>query len=238
MKSTACKAEVQNGARCRNKPGDDGFCSAHKHGSKIIGRPHRVKLGININKRRADLLIQAGVEERQPNFAAKEVRHQAQADELGRKGDRYQTENRRVVDSGTPVYEGGLKNCSIYLLFRFLLDLFNVVDIYIQPTRPGGNPNMRVLVIWFSNDEQRQGCNEKTAQEVLSFLAASCWGVIHVWSNGKDANGVRTDTIMPSHRQEGQEPERVLRFGNGQWPCDEIVPGQEPAPEELEEVAS
>jgi len=201
------------------------FCSFHQKRwddgmtVDIVGRPDAVEFKFNVNEKWASQLMTMGVELRQPDFQAKEQKHIEHAEKHEREAFRYRKD---IADSGVPVFgKDGLVNVSVYELFRELIEAYEIVDIFLRPTKPGGNQHMKVLVIYFSHGEKRG--NMEAIEEVLRFLASSRWGHCHVWANPPGSTGKIKNTVNTSHREPDKQPERVLRFNDGLFASEEVA---------------
>ena len=220
----ACTGQTQKGARCRGWAQDGKLCTAcqKKEGLQIVGEPDAVEYKFNVNQNWVRRLTALGVEIRDRSFAEKEAAHLAHAEKFGREGYRYRED---VVDSGVPVFgPDGLTSVSVYELFLELIDRYEIVDIFMRPTKPGGNQNMKVLVIYFSHGEKRG--NTEAIEEVLNFLSSSRWGHCHIWANPPGGNGKVKCTVNISHREPDLKPEQVVRFSGGLWsvePATEVL---------------
>lgn len=224
----ACTAPTEEGARCRHwaTEGDaDQFCAQHA-GMRNSGRtvekvlpPDCVEYKFNVNSKWAEELMKLGVELREQDFQAKEQKHFEHAQQYGREAYRFRKD---IVDSGVPVFgPDGLVSVSVYELFRELVSAYEIVDIFLRPTKPGGNPRMKVLVVYFSHGEEQK--NTEAIEKLLEFLASSCWGHCHVWANPPGSTGKVKATVNISHREPEKTPAMILQFANGLFAVEEVA---------------
>ena len=213
----ACKAATRGNARCRNMVSDlGGLCSTHSEVPSLVvsDQPDVVLYKTNVNKNWSKRLKELGVQLKNPDFEAKEKKHIDHAKRFGREPFKFRGE---IADSGVPVFgKDGLKEVSLYELLQELSTIYNVVDIHLRPTKPGGNPHMEVLVVSFSDGEEFVG-NTDAFQELMRFLASSCWGHVHVWANPPQDDGRIIHTVNSAHRQDGAQPKQFVGFDDGRW---------------------
>lgn len=218
----ACTAATQKGARCRGwATNGSQLCPSCQRKAKveIVGQPDAVEYKFNLNENWVRRLMALGVDVRDQNFQEKEQKHIEQAQQHGREAFRYRTD---IADSGVPVFGSeGLVNVSVYELFRELVVAYEIVDVYIRPTRPGANERMRKLVVYFAHGDKK--ANIAAIETLLEFLASSCWGFCHVWANPPGFTGKIKDTVNISHREQDKQPERIVRFANGLWAVEEVA---------------
>jgi hypothetical protein len=190
-------------------------CGQHKDAERAP-RPDVVLYKFNINDRWRDRFMALGIKEKTRDVQADTAKHEAHAAQFGRDAHRY----RQVADSGVPVFGEGLQGVSLFDLLKELPTVYEVVDIHIKP-RSDGKPNMSVLVISFSNGKPTSA-NTEAFDELLRFLASSCWGFCHVWANPPQEDGRVIHTVNSSHREADQKAKQVLHFADGLWavnPC-------------------
>jgi|GEM_PF-3429862 hypothetical protein len=229
----ACVAATEDRARCRNWMKENNpthLCGFHQSRQdagqevKRISQPDVIEYKFNLNKTWACRLRELGVSFKEQDFAAKEAKHIAHAEEYGRDPFRFRE---GVSDSGVPVFgEEGLVKVSVYELLQELVRFYEVVDIFIRPRRDGTR-HMEVLVVRFFNGKECE-TNTQAFQQLLSFLASSCWGHCHIWANPPRGDGLIIDTVNSAHREEGQKPQQIVRFTGGLWATEliEEVVGQ------------
>ncbi len=211
----ACKAATKGNARCRNLLDEPGFCSSHASDNiRESDQPDCVLYKFNVNKKWSAKMKEMGVRLIPFDFQAREEKHAAHARKFNREPFKFRGE---IVDSGVPVFgKDGLQDVSVFELLTELATVYNVVDIHLRPTKPGGNPNMEVLVVSFSDGEEAVG-NTDAFQELLRFLTSSCWGHCHVWANPPQDDGRVIHTVNTSHREDGKKPTCKLDFLDGIW---------------------
>ena len=225
--SYACTAATERGARCRNiaEPHGAWMCTQHNsllaEGKDVLKAPlaDTVLFKFNLNNRWRDKLLTLGVPMKARDVEAEEAKHVAHAEAFDREAYRY----RDVADSGVPIFgKEGLQNVSLYEMLQELVTTYEVVDIHIKERRDGAKW-MSVLVISFSHGQQAER-NTEAFQELLSFLASSCWGYVHVWANPPQEDGRIIHTVNSSHREQDKTPELALHLAGGLWSSKPYAP--------------
>jgi|SRR3989344_3716067 len=219
----ACKAATKGNARCRNLLDAPGFCATHPEATSAVSeQPDVVLYKTNVNRNWSRKLKELGVPLKQSDFEKREQQHVAHAIKHGREPFRFRGKD-QPADSGVPVFgKDGLQEVSLYELLQELTTIYNVVDIHLRPTKPGGNQNMEVLVVSFSDGEELN-TNTDAFQELMRFLASSCWGYCHVWANPPQDDGRIIHTVNSSHREDGKKPVQAVRFDDGLWATEPVA---------------
>ena len=219
----ACRAATKGNARCRNLLDAPGFCAMHPQETAVLSdQPDVVLYKTNVNKKWSARMKELGVSLKQPDFEKREQQHVAHAIKHGRAPFRFRGKD-QPADSGVPVFgQDGLTMVSLYDLLKELAETYNLVDIHLRPTKPGGNQNMEVLVVSFSEGDE-SNANTDAFQELLGFLASSCWGYCHVWANPPQDDGRVIHTVNSSHREDGKQPIQIVRFADGQWATEPVA---------------
>jgi len=217
----ACAAATEEGARCRNMVVEvvGEMCHLHK-GGKVAPRPDIILVKFNLNPKWAEKFERLGVPRKSSLSFLKENAHARQAEKLGRDPYRY---GRPVADSGVPVFgKQGIQEVSLFDLLKELLDRYKITDIHLRPRR---DEKMDVLVVSLMvslSPGEEVVLSSSASQELLSFLAVSCWGYCHVWANPPSDDGRIVHTVHSSHRAPDSKPRVRLRFFDGLWAVEPV----------------
>lgn len=215
----ACTAGTENRARCRNWADANGLlCPFHQKRRDagetvtVAPSPDTILVKFNINPNWTEKFKALGIPQKTPDFQKHEQEHVRQAEANGREAYRY----RPIADSGVPVFgKEGLTNVTLFDLLQELLSSsdYNLTNIHLFQRRDKGV--MNVLVITFSKEGENMTFS--AADELMKFLASSCWGHCHVWANPPREDGRVLHTINSSHREVDKDPEGSLSFNTGLW---------------------
>lgn len=227
----ACTA-MTNGSgagRCRGDaiPGDpDNFCPRHANerdmGKTVakVGLPDIVVWRQNLDPDVVEELVALGVPRAEVDFAARDAAYAAEAKRLGRQADKFRS---NVPDAGTPVFgKNGVQLVYVGKLFEELLDVYQLVEVEIQPRRRGGD----VLVVTF--DQEGEPSPSQLAGGVVDIVhrlnGQPVWA--HIWANPAKVDetlGRRVvDNTVNLSGGTTDAGERELCLAGGLWEVKEL----------------